>query len=85
MLTIISFLRKKRPDMKNVVISDKTYSLRSLHHLINANTGEKEIDNMVDSGIISKKDISSLKKLAKLESIDLTEIEFPEDLSDDSE
>lgn len=76
---------KKRPDMKNVVISDKTYSLRSLHHLINANTGEKEIDNMVDSGIISKKDISSLKKLAKLESIDLTEIEFPEDLSDDSE
>jgi len=72
----------KRPDMKNAPLGDKTYSLRKLQQLIDANTGNKEVDNMVDQGIISKKDISSLKKLAKLENIDTTEIDFPEDLTD---
>jgi len=72
----------KRPDMKNAHLGDKIYSLRKLRQLIDANTGNKEVDNMVDQGIISKKDISSLKKLAKLENIDTTEIDFPEDLTD---
>jgi hypothetical protein len=72
----------KRPDMKNAPLGDKVYSLRKLQQLIDANTGNKEVDNMVDQGIISKKDISSLKKLAKLENIDTTEIDFPEDLTD---
>jgi len=72
----------KRPDMKNASLGDKIYSLRKLQQLIDANTGNKEVDNMVDQGIISKKDISSLKKLAKLENIDTTEIDFPEDLTD---
>jgi len=72
----------KRSDMKNAHLGDKVYSLRKLRQLIDANTGNKEVDNMVDQGIISKKDISSLKKLAKLENIDTTKIDFPEDLTD---
>jgi len=73
---------KQRPDLNNARFSDRTYTLRKLQLLIDANNGSQEIDTMVKNGIISKKDISSLKKLAKLENIDMTEIEFPEDLSD---
>lgn len=71
-------IQKKRPDM-NASMSERTYNLKKILYLITQHTEADTIDNMVATGVISKSDINSLKELAHIEGLDVSEIEFPED------
>ena len=76
--------KKVRPDLSNCSLSERTYNLQKIQALLKEHNGEDKVVEMVKTGVISKQDIDSLKAIAKIEKIDISEVEFPDD-SDDEE
>ncbi len=74
--------RKKYPNINNQM-TDRTYSLKMIQHLIRDHNNVDAVDDMVRTGVISKRDIDSLKEIARVEEIDISELDFPEDDSDE--
>ncbi len=72
-----------RPDYGNRKLTDLHYSLFKIKDILDEDRGTREIDNMVRTGIISKKNIKSLKKVAEIEKIDISNVQFPDNLEDD--
>lgn len=73
----------KRDDINNSKLSDHMYTLTKLNHLIEQDNASNEIDDMIASGIITKKDIKALKKVAEVENVDISKIDIPEEDSDE--
>ncbi len=68
-----------RPDVGNRKLTDAHYALYKIKEILDEDRGIKEIDNMVHTGVISKRNIKSLKKVADVEHIDITHVKFPDD------
>jgi hypothetical protein len=72
-----------RSDCGNCKLTDAHYALFKIKEILDEDRGTHEIDNMVRTGIISKKNIRSLKKVAEIENIDISNVKFPANLDDD--
>ncbi len=72
-----------RPDCGNYMLTDSHYALFKIKDILDEDRGTHEIDNMVKTGVISKKNIKSLKKVAEIENIDISNVQFPDNLEDD--
>ncbi len=74
---------KKRADLQNIKLSDRRYQLHKIKQLIEEHNANDKIEEMVQSGIISKKDIESLRAIADIENVDISGVDFPSDSSDE--
>jgi hypothetical protein len=71
-----------RPDIGNRKLTNAHYALYKIKEILDEDRGIKEIDNMVHTGVISKRNIKSLKKVAEVEHVDITNVQFPDNSSD---
>jgi len=69
----------QRPDIGRERLTDSMYALKKINLLIDDDSGSREIDEMVNNGVISKKDLKSLRKVAEVENVDTSGMEFPDD------
>ncbi len=65
-------------------MADNMFALSKLNQVIEDDVGSRTVDDMVQSGIITKRDLKALKKVAEVENIDISDLSIPDDLSDDS-
>ncbi len=77
-----SQVQKRRLDL-NAKLTDRTYNLKMIERLIMDHSNVDCVDDMVRTGVISKRDINALKEIARVEEIDISEIEFPDDSDDE--
>ncbi len=68
---------KARSDLEDARLSDRDYQICKLCKTIDDHDANDPIDEMVRSNIINKDDIESLKLVAKVENVDITNVEFP--------
>ncbi len=68
----------------NERMADNMFALSKLNQVIEDDVGSRTVDDMVQSGIITKRDLKALKKVAEVEKIDISDLSIPDDLSDDS-
>ncbi len=66
-------------------MTKQMYALNRLKTIIDSDDGTAIIENMVDDGVITKKDISVLKKIAEVENVDTSEIVIPETSSEEAD
>jgi hypothetical protein len=67
-----------RSDLGDVSTTDNMYAMLRLKNFVEADTSEQTVDAMVHEGVITKKDISVLKKIAEVENVDISHVEIPE-------
>jgi hypothetical protein len=72
-----------RPDLGDVSTTDNMYAMLRLKNFVEADTSEQTVDDMVREGVVTKKDISVLKKIAEVENVDISNVQIPDNLSDD--
>ncbi len=68
----------------NERMADNMFALSKLNQVIEDDVGSRTVDDMVQSGIITKRDLKALKKVAEVENIDISDLPIPDNLSDDS-
>ncbi len=66
-------------------MTKQMYALNRLKTIIDSDDGTAIIENMVDDGVITKKDISVLKKIAEVENVDTSEIVIPDTSSEEAD
>jgi hypothetical protein len=67
-----------RSDLGDVSTTDNMYAMLRLKNFVEADTSEQTVDDMVHEGVITKKDISVLKKIAEVENVDISNIDIPD-------
>ena len=74
-----------RNDFQNTKMPNSTYALMKIQSMIDSDPASQVIDDMINNGIISKKDIKAFKKVAEVENVDISGMILPDSSSDDEE
>ncbi len=74
-----------REDFAGQRMTNQMYALNQLKVIIDKDEGSTIINDMTKRGVISKKDISALKKIAEVENVDTSAIEIPETSSEEAD
>ncbi len=74
--------REIRNDVDDAHVSDKDHKMLRLKQFLENDTCDQSIDDMVSDGLLTKDDIKAMKKIAEVENIDISHIEFPDSSSD---
>ncbi len=68
---------KTRPDLGNKRVTNLNYPLHKIKFIIDDHNEKDNIKEMVQTGIISKEDIASMKAIAEIENVDISHVQFP--------